>query len=233
MSSLALVELIGELKRYLIFQGLLGLEALPLAEPAAKRLASLKEAEDLAALEAQVRTCQRCRLAEGRTKLVFGEGRAPAEIMFIGEAPGAEEDLAGRPFVGPAGQLLTKIIQAMGLDRQEVYIANVVKCRPPKNRTPQPDEVAACLPFLEDQITLVRPKVIVALGSLAAQTLLAEKTPISRLRGRFHDRQGIPVMPTFHPSYLLRGEERPRKVLVWSDMKQVLAKLGRPLRAGG
>jgi DNA polymerase len=179
--------------------------------------------------------CTRCPLHEGREHIVFGEGNPRASLMFVGEGPGAEEDRQGRPFVGRAGQLLTKMIQAMGLERTDVYIANVVKCRPPGNRDPLPLEVGTCLPFLEDQISVISPKVIVTLGRVATGTLLNTKGSLSDLRGRFHDRNGIPVMPTFHPSFLLRQEpDRRYKAEAWSDLKKVMELLGLSLeRAGG
>ena len=164
--------------------------------------------------------CTRCRLHAGRRNLVFGVGDPDAALLFVGEGPGAEEDEQGEPFVGRAGQLLTQIIKAMGYTREQVYIANVVKCRPPGNRNPEPDEIEACSPFLQAQIAAIRPRVIVALGKFAAQTLLRTDTPISRLRGRFHRLDGVPVMPTFHPSYLLRNPSAKREV--WEDMKQVM-----------
>ena len=169
--------------------------------------------------------CTRCKLSQGRGRIVYGVGRADADIMFIGEGPGEDEDRAGEPFVGRAGQLLTDIItKGMRLRREDVYIANVVKCRPPRNRDPEPDEVAACEPFLIRQIELVRPRAIIALGRAAAQTLLRSNEAISRLRGRWHDYHGIRLMPTFHPAYLLRnpGDKR----LVWEDIKSVLRELG-------
>ncbi|MDD2320743.1 MAG: uracil-DNA glycosylase [Geobacteraceae bacterium] len=169
--------------------------------------------------------CRRCSLGEKRTNLVFGVGNANADIAFVGEAPGRDEDLRGEPFVGEAGQLLTKIVLAMGLAREDVYICNVLKCRPPNNRNPQPDEIESCEPFLLRQLQAISPKVIVALGTFAAQTLLRTREPISRLRGRFHDYHGIPLMPTFHPAYLLRNPAMKREV--WDDMKTVLKKLGR------
>jgi uracil-DNA glycosylase family 4 len=157
---------------------------------------------------------------------VFGEGRADAEILFVGEAPGADEDVQGRPFVGKAGQLLTKIIEAMGLRREDVFIANVLKCRPPENRDPAPDEVSACLPALQEQVEIIGPKVIVALGGHSYRALTgAAFGGITSVRGKFSAYRGIPVMPTFHPAYLLRNESEKRKV--WEDMKKVLAKLGR------
>ena len=169
--------------------------------------------------------CTRCALCESRTQIVFGVGPENAELMFVGEAPGADEDKQGEPFVGRAGQLLTKIINAMKFDRKEVYITNVNKCRPPSNRDPKPEEVAACEPFLIRQIQVIKPQVLVALGKWAAQTLLQSETPISALRGRFHDYHGIPLMPTFHPAAILRnpGYKRP----VWDDMKQVMARMGK------
>ena len=188
-------------------------------EPGLEGTGSLDE------LRAHIGDCQRCKLAGGRTKLVFGVGNAQADLMFVGEGPGRDEDLQGEPFVGRAGQLLTEIIsKGMKLGRQDVYIANVIKCRPPDNRNPEADEISHCLPFLARQIGLLQPRVIVALGTFAAQTLLDVRTPISRMRGVWHEYRGIKVMPTFHPAYLLRtaGDKR----LVWSDIKQVMAELG-------
>jgi len=173
--------------------------------------------------------CVRCQLGSQRTNLVFGVGNPRARLVFIGEAPGRDEDLRGEPFVGEAGQLLTKIIQAMGFAREEVYICNVLKCRPPGNRNPHHDEIVQCAPFMLRQVRAIGPEAVVALGTFAAQTLLATKEPISRLRGRFHDYHGIPLMPTFHPSFLLRNPERKREV--WEDMKQVMALLGKEVPA--
>jgi DNA polymerase len=180
-------------------------------------------AEALGALRAHIGDCTRCKLHTGRTNLVFGVGNPESPLMFVGEGPGADEDEQGIPFVGRAGQLLTQIIKAMGYERDEVYIANVVKCRPPGNRNPEPDEIEQCEPFLLRQIDVIQPKVIVALGKFAAQTLLRTNDPISRLRGRFHRLGGTRVMPTFHPSYLLRTPSAKREV--WEDMKQVMAVL--------
>jgi DNA polymerase len=170
--------------------------------------------------------CTRCKLGGlGRRQVVFGVGNPRATLMFVGEAPGADEDAKGEPFVGRAGQLLTKIIEAMELKREDVYIANVIKCRPPGNRAPEPDEVATCEPFLFTQIDTIRPRVIVALGAHAAHALLKVDTPISRIRGVVHDfRNGIKLIPTFHPAFLLRSPERKRDV--WEDMKKVRALLG-------
>jgi uracil-DNA glycosylase len=174
----------------------------------------------LAALRADIGECTRCKLHTlGRSHIVFGVGHPHADLMFVGEAPGRDEDLQGIPFVGRAGQLLTKIIEAIGLTRDEVYIANVIKCRPPENRNPEPDEVETCEPFLFQQIDLIKPKVIVALGKFAAQTLLRTLDPISRLRGRVYDYRGAKLIPTFHPAYLLRNPSSKREV--WEDMKLV------------
>jgi uracil-DNA glycosylase len=169
--------------------------------------------------------CQRCKLAPSRTKLVFGVGNPNADLLFVGEAPGADEDAQGEPFVGKAGQLLTKMIEAMGYRREDVYICNVLKCRPPGNRNPEPDEVAACEPFLKRQLGAIRPRMIVALGKFAVQCLLRDDSPISRLRGNFRTYEGIPLMPTFHPAYLLRDPSK--KKLAWQDLKDVLAALAR------
>jgi DNA polymerase len=169
--------------------------------------------------------CTRCKLARGRTNLVFGVGNPRAELMFVGEGPGADEDAQGEPFVGRAGQLLTKMIEAMGYRREEVYIANVVKCRPPNNRDPEPDEIAACEPFLKAQIAAIRPKVVVALGRFAVQTLLRDQTPITRQRGAWRDYEGVRLMPTFHPAYLLRNP--PEKAKAWADLQLVMKELGK------
>ncbi len=167
--------------------------------------------------------CTRCKLCSGRTQIVFGAGNPKAKLMFVGEAPGADEDEQGVPFVGRAGQLLTKMIIAMGLSREEVYIANIVKCRPPENRPPQPDEITSCQPFLLKQIEAIRPKIICALGSFASQTLLGSTTRISDLRGQFHDFHGIRLMPTFHPAYLLRNPVEKKKV--WEDLQKIMKEL--------
>ncbi len=170
--------------------------------------------------------CRRCKLSKERANIVYGVGHPDANVMFVGEAPGADEDRRGEPFVGRAGTLLTDIItKGMKLRREDVYIANVVKCRPPRNRDPEVDEVASCEPFLIRQIELVKPQVIIALGRFAVQTLLRSKTPISRLRGQWHDYRGIRLMPTFHPAYLLRNPAEKR--LVWEDIKKVLQDLER------
>jgi DNA polymerase len=181
--------------------------------------------EALAAIRADIGAdCSRCKLhRQGRTQIVFGVGDPDADLMFVGEAPGGDEDIQGIPFVGRAGQLLTKIIEAIGLTRDQVYIANVIKCRPPGNRNPEPDEVETCEPFLFQQIDVVRPKVVVALGTFAAKTLLRTQDPISRLRGRVYEFRNAKLIPTFHPAFLLRSPDRKRDV--WEDMKKVRALL--------
>lgn len=178
----------------------------------------------LTALRAEIGECTRCPLHKGRTNLVFGVGNPQASLMFVGEGPGADEDLKGEPFVGRAGQLLTKMIEAMGLQRQDVYIANVVKCRPPGNRNPEPVEIDTCLPYLKNQIEIIQPKIIVALGKFAAQTLLQTEIPITKLRGEFHDYGGAKMMPTYHPAFLLRNPTMKRAV--WEDLKKVMSVLG-------
>jgi uracil-DNA glycosylase len=175
-------------------------------------------AEALVDVRNEIGDCTRCRLhSQGRTQIVFGVGNPQADLMFVGEAPGADEDVQGIPFVGRAGQLLTKIIEAIGLTRDDVYIANVIKCRPPGNRNPEQDEVNTCEPFLYRQIDIIKPKVIVALGTFAAKALLQSTDPISRLRGRTYDYRGAKLIPTFHPAYLLRNPSSKREV--WEDMK--------------
>jgi uracil-DNA glycosylase len=192
----------------------------------------LEKTGDLAALRDFIGECTRCKLAPLRTNIVFGVGNPKADLMFVGEAPGHDEDLRAEPFVGRAGQLLTDIIErGMGLTRSEVYICNVIKCRPPENRNPEGDEVAACEPFLFRQIDLVRPRVIVGLGTFAVQAVLKIKTPISKLRGNWHTVRGIKMMPTFHPAYLLRNPSDKR--LVWSDIQAVMKELGRPIPQRG
>jgi uracil-DNA glycosylase len=197
----------------------------PASPASAPRVTSLarSRAEALAVVRADLGECTRCKLHKGRLKLVFGVGNAEARLMFVGEGPGAEEDEQGVPFVGRAGQLLTQIINAMGLERADVYIANVVKCRPPGNRNPEPDEIEQCEPFLMRQMDVIKPAVVVALGKFAAQTLLRTTEPISKIRGRFHRIGDTRVMPTFHPSYLLRNPAAKREV--WEDMKAVMGVL--------
>jgi uracil-DNA glycosylase len=183
--------------------------------------------ETLAQIREHLGDCRRCPLSRKRTHLVFGEGDPAARLVFVGEGPGYEEDQQGRPFVGPAGQLLSKIIAAMHLSREQVYICNVVKCRPPQNRNPEPEEITACMPFLERQLAALHPEVICTLGAVAARALLNRNEPVSALRGRFHEYKGIKLMPTFHPAYLLRNPEQKRAV--WEDMKKIMALLRIPL----
>jgi uracil-DNA glycosylase len=182
-------------------------------------------------VRAEIGECTRCKLHKGRHSIVFGVGNPKARLVFVGEAPGEDEDLQGIPFVGKAGGLLTKMIEAMGLKREDVYICNTVKCRPPNNRNPEPDELSACEPFLKGQLAALKPKVIVTLGKFAAQALLRDDTPISRLRGQWRTYEGISLMPTFHPAYLLRSPGEKGKV--WDDLKQVMKKLDLPLQKGG
>jgi len=180
--------------------------------------------ESLTEIREDLGDCRRCRLSRTRKNIVFGAGSPRTRLVFVGEGPGYDEDQQGAPFVGAAGKLLTKIIEAMELTRQQVYICNIVKCRPPKNRNPMPDEIEACLPFLKRQLAAIRPDFICALGAFAAQTLLDTRESISRLRGRFHDYDGgIRLMPTYHPAYLLRNPEKKRDV--WDDIQQLMKAL--------
>lgn len=181
------------------------------------------EPADLESLAASLVACARCRLSEQRKTVVFGEGAPDARVMFVGEGPGAEEDRTGRPFVGQAGQLLDRIIVAMGFDRGQTYIANVVKCRPPGNRDPKDDEIAACSAFLDRQIEFIRPDVIIALGRFAANRLTGTEKPLGALRGRWSHYKGVPLLATYHPAYLLRTPADKRKV--WDDLKLAMAKL--------
>jgi uracil-DNA glycosylase len=242
----ALRALVGQLKTNLATRGRSGLlgvglaagpasksrapsGASPDAEPPASKTdgaaAPPHGAEGLKVLRDDIGDCQRCKLAGGRTNLVFGVGNPNADLVFVGEAPGADEDARGEPFVGKAGQLLTKMIEAMGYRREDVYICNVLKCRPPGNRNPEPDEVQTCEPFLKRQLAAIRPRMIVALGKFAVQCLLRDDSPISRLRGNFRTYEGIPLMPTFHPAYLLRDPSK--KKPAWEDLKSVNAALAR------
>jgi DNA polymerase len=220
-----------ELRTRLEWLRLLGVDELP-APAAPRRKATVSTggtaqpetpAAAAAALELirqEIGDCHRCRLCEKRTNIVFGVGNAGARVVFIGEGPGLDEDQRGEPFVGRAGQLLTKIIEAMGLKRQEVYIANVVKCRPPDNRTPLPDEIGTCSPYLFRQVSAIRPRVVVCLGTQAAQAVLGTRETITRLRGSFREVNDMKVMPTFHPAYLLRNPAAKKDV--WEDMKKVM-----------
>jgi DNA polymerase len=203
---------------------------------AVSRATGAGKAERLAPIQARVAVCTKCpHLASSRTQTVFGVGNPDAELMFIGEAPGADEDKQGEPFVGRAGQLLTKIITAMGFNRADVYIANVLKCRPdmPRgsfgNRPPTPEEMQTCLPYLAEQIEIIGPKVLVALGATAVEGLLRTRGPMHAMRGRWHSHQETPLMITYHPSYLLRNQAPAEKRKVWEDMLQVLERLDRPI----
>ena len=200
------------------------------AKPATSAIPLEQRKQELKLLTEKVSQCTRCaELASTRTQTVFGVGSVGAELCFIGEAPGADEDAQGEPFVGAAGQLLDKIIAACKMKREEVYICNIIKCRPPGNRTPLPNEAANCREYLERQLELIQPKFICALGSTAAKYLLNTSQGIGQLRGRFHDYRGIPVMCTYHPAYLLPHRSPGKKKDVWEDMKMLLAKMGRPV----
>jgi DNA polymerase len=222
---LQLRDLVTGLRHYLEEERAMGLKGWPrnstlspkTAPPASR--APVVSPLTLEDVREELGDCRRCKLHSGRTHIVFGTGNPKAKLVFVGEGPGRDEDLQGKPFVGLAGQLLTKIIQAIQLTREEVYIANIIKCRPPGNRNPEPDEIRACEPFLIKQLEVIRPKLICALGTFAAQTLLKSEEKISHLRGRFYQYQGIPVMPTYHPAYLLRNPKLKRDV--WEDMKKV------------
>ena len=225
--SLKKGKLPPQLKHYLEFYREIGAEFIFQDRPPVKNQMDSVENRFLA-LEKEIKACQRCDLARTRTQAVPGEGNKKAELLFVGEAPGRDEDLQGRPFVGRAGALLTKIIKAMNFSREEVYITNVIKCRPPQNRTPNRKEIMSCYPYLLEQIELIKPRVIVALGGVAAKFFIPEASGIMKIRGKWHEFQGIPVMPTFHPSYLIRNErDRERKRMVWEDMQKVMELLGR------
>ena len=208
-------------------------------EPMQDQTKANEAAEDAAVelekIADEVRQCRKCGLGSLRTNAVPGEGRANARIVFVGEGPGADEDAQGRPFVGRAGKLLDKVITAMGLKRSDVFICNILKCRPPENRDPKPEEIISCLPYLQRQIELINPEVIVALGAHAARTLLNTNKPIGQLRGQFHEyyaglgRAPIKLMPTYHTAYLLRNYSQENRRRVWEDMKKVLAELGLPI----
>ena len=221
----ALIEIIDELSQTLRFLSAKGCRGFDCSAQNLRALDSWRRqpgprTETLQAIRADLGDCQRCRLAAGRTHIVFGEGDSHGKLVFVGEGPGYEEDQQGKPFVGAAGQLLTKIIQAIELTREQVYICNIVKCRPPGNRTPLPGEIETCAPFVERQIAAIKPDFICALGAVAAQRILRTSEPISRLRGRFHDYKGIRVLPTYHPAYLLRNPDKKREV--WADMKLLI-----------
>lgn len=188
------------------------------------RHSSMNKEDALKALRDEIGDCTRCKLYAGRKNIVFGEGSHDAVLMFIGEAPGREEDIQARPFVGDAGKLLIRLVEKMGFRREDVYIGNIVKCRPPLNRDPEEDEISTCIQFIRKQVEIIAPKVIVSLGRISAQTLIGTNIPISRLRGTFHEYQGTPLMATFHPAYLLRNPKE--KWAVWEDVGKVLERLG-------
>jgi uracil-DNA glycosylase family 4 len=211
-------EVISHLKSYLEYLRGMGIVSLPASE-AKPDESSPSRVMTLEDVRKELGDCKRCKLHRTRRTIVFGEGDERATLMFVGEGPGYDEDVQGRPFVGKAGQLLTKIIESIKLSREEVYIANIVKCRPPQNRNPEPDEIQSCNPFLMKQILVIQPKIICALGTFSAQTLLKTDTKISDLRGKIFDLEGIKVIPTYHPAFLLRNPERKREV--WEDMKKI------------
>ena len=212
-----LAQLAASLRQHLSYQAMMGLEWLP------SELLPITQAlpETLNEIKVDLGECNRCRLHSDRTHIVFGEGNPSARVVLVGEGPGREEDRLGRPFVGPAGKLLDHIIAAMGRRRQEVYICNVLKCRPPRNRDPLPDEIEFCGPFLRRQLRTIRPQAILAVGSFAAQFLLSSKQPISRLRNQVYQFEGIPVVPTYHPAYLLRNPLQKRQA--WKDVQLLLS----------
>jgi DNA polymerase len=229
------LDIVTQVRAHLEYQKALGLSfidmssvgspqaAVHLVTPTNKK-SSLPQTSELAAVREELGDCTRCKLHKGRQNIVFGEGNPNAALVFVGEGPGKEEDEQGRPFVGAAGQLLTDIIvKGMRLNREDVYICNIVKCRPPNNRNPEPDEIMACEPFLIKQLQAINPKIIIGLGNVAVKTLLNTKEGITSLRGTWKTYQGIPLMPTFHPAYLLRTPSDKR--LVWDDIKKVLAEL--------
>ena len=237
ISALAeLMKVVTALKGHLLYLQEMGVKTVPLQwgtapVPLGQNPHLPQDSEDLAqqrhsALQVVreiLGDCRRCKLHTHRTHIVFGTGNPNADLVFVGEGPGEEEDRQGEPFVGKAGQLLNRMILAMGLRREEVYIANIVKCRPPNNRNPEPEEIASCEPFLMQQLAVIRPAVICALGNFAAQTLLHTRVKISQLRGKFHDYQGVKVMPTFHPAYLLRNPQDKR--LAWEDLQKIMFEL--------
>jgi len=215
--------LISDLKTYLEYLKGMGIVSLPSSEmepekPTRSQVLTLEE------VRKELGDCKRCKLHRGRKTIVFGEGNEKATLMLVGEGPGYDEDVQGRPFVGKAGQLLTKILQSINLPREEVYIANIIKCRPPQNRNPEPDEIQSCHPFLIKQIGVIQPKIICALGTFSAQTLLETDTKITALRGKLFDLEGIKVIPTYHPAFLLRNPDKKREV--WEDMKKIAELLG-------
>ena len=230
-----LINLLGQVKKQLLYSQEIGLDAPTLSSHSLQYLREglqldrepLKENFDcnsLEELEDFINKCNKCRLSKERKNIVFGEGHPHARLVFVGEAPGMDEDLTGKPFVGKAGKLLTDIIKAMGLTRDEVYICNIIKCHPPRNRDPERDEIEMCLPFLEAQLSFIQPEIICAIGRISAQSLVREDFKITKERGQWHSFRGIPLMPTYHPAYLLRYPQA--KKAVWEDMQQIMKKLG-------
>jgi uracil-DNA glycosylase family 4 len=220
--SHSLPQIAQDLKSYLEYLKHLGCEGVPLSEASLRRFQEWEElstVETLEMIHKDLGECKRCKLHKGRRHIVFGAGSAKARLVLVGEGPGYEEDVQGVPFVGAAGQLLTKILGAIDLTRQDVYICNIIKCRPPGNRNPEPDEIAACFPFVERQIKAIKPRLICTLGTFAGQALLQTDKPISQLRGHFHAYGEIQLLPTYHPAYLLRNPARKRDV--WEDMQKL------------
>jgi uracil-DNA glycosylase family 4 len=225
-------EIMGQVKAHIANNQSIGLDPPRLSPQATAYLEGGPiQTTSLEDLREDIGDCRRCKLYQDRTNLVFGEGASKARLVFVGEGPGREEDLEGRPFVGEAGRLLTRIIEAMGLTRESVYICNVVKCRPPNNRDPEADEIDRCLPFLKRQLSLIQPDVICALGRVAAQSLLGKEFRITRERGNWHSFMDIPLMPTYHPAYLLRNPTAKREV--WEDIQEIMRHLGLEVRKDG
>jgi uracil-DNA glycosylase family 4 len=221
-SARLLLEITEDFKGYLRYVKGLGCAGVTLPESSLRILDDrYKEAmaETLDMIRKDLGACQGCKLHKGRRHIVFGAGNPRAKLVLVGEAPGYEEDMRGQPFVGQAGQLLNRILLAIGLTREDVYICNIIKCRPPRNRNPEPDEIAACFPFLRRQLRAIRPRLICAMGTFAAQTLLGTSAPISELRGHFHTCEGVHLLPTYHPAFLLRNPSRKRDV--WEDMQKL------------
>jgi uracil-DNA glycosylase family 4 len=232
-SQRELADVVRHLRRLVVVDESLGFEPPTLSLPALSYLARKHpRMGSLENLREYIGDCTRCKLCKGRRKLVFGEGSGKARLVFVGEAPGREEDMEGRPFVGEAGKLLTKIIESgMGIGRKDVYICNVIKCRPPNNRDPEKDEIETCRPFLEEQIRIINPEVICALGRIAAKELSGRDFHMTKERGQWFSYGDIPVMPTFHPAYLLRNPSAKRQV--WEDAKKIMKRLGLEVKRNG
>jgi len=230
-------EITSQLKKLIVSDMEMGIDFSRIPSSSGKDPGEKQAQEDsLEGLKTLIGDCRRCKLWRGRTNLVFGEGSPKARLVFVGEGPGHEEDMEGRPFVGEAGKMLTRIIEkAMGIKREEVYICNVVKCRPPNNRDPERDEIDTCIPFLKEQIRVIRPEVICTLGRIAGSELLGRDLKITRERGKWHSYMDIPVMPTYHPAYILRNpsKERQLKGQVWEDVQEIMARLGLEVKKDG